>query len=312
MPYKPGYTSSDEISSPRGALAWPDGAQCAVQIVVNLNLALSADGICESDLATDKAHFALHEGLDTILRMLDAFGLKATFAVPGILARLLPVRMAALRDAGHEIAAQALFGEDVSSLPEDEELLRLKATSDSIAEATGSRPAGWFSLPRPSDAYASGMVSEHTPRLLCLAGYRYLGSGLADDIPHYWVTDAEKGSSLLTMPYYYHQDDQYFALFPAQGSGIENTDMLARNWHTEFAAQHARGRYFSMTLHPLHSGWGHRSEFLARFWKSMTSCSKIWNPTVDECARYWLKTYPAEAALRLESPIWKDYPDSLS
>jgi hypothetical protein len=38
--------------------------------------------------------------------------------------------------------------------------------------------------------------------LLIEAGYAYMGNGLADDIPHYWVTDFTSRRAILTLPYY--------------------------------------------------------------------------------------------------------------
>ena len=70
-------------------------------------------------------------------------------------------------------------------------------------------------ITRVLDPFAGGTISPHTMDLLIDAGYGYFGNGLADDIPHYWVTDAGSGRSILTMPYYYHYDDQFFLLFPS-------------------------------------------------------------------------------------------------
>ncbi len=50
--------------------------------------------------------------------------------------------------------------------------------------------------------------------LLIEGGYEYMGNGLADDVPHYWITDFASRRAMLTLPYYYHFDDQWFLLFP--------------------------------------------------------------------------------------------------
>ena len=89
-----------------------------------------------------------------------------------------------------------------------------------LADLTGRKPAGWFSLPRQGDRYAVGAISPKTIDLLLEAGYVYLGNGLADDIPHYWVSDFASRRALLTMPYYYHFDDQFFLMFPRKGMGL--------------------------------------------------------------------------------------------
>ena len=114
--------------------------------------------------------------------------------------------------------------------------------------------------------------------LVIEAGYAYMGNGLADDIPHYWVTDFASRRAILTLPYYYHFDDQFFSMFPVQGSGLENSDMLFRNWRAEFDAQYKRGRFFTMTLHPHHIGWCNRMAGLEEFFGHITSLPDLWNP----------------------------------
>ena len=80
--------------------------------------------------------------------------------------------------------------------------------------------------------------------------------------PHYWVTDFASAAHLLTLPYYYHFDDQFFLLFPRKGTGLENPDALLRNWKAELDAQYKRGRQFAMVLHPHAIGWPNRLHVL--------------------------------------------------
>ena len=148
--------------------------------------------------------------------------------------------------------------------------------------------------------------------LLIERDFLYMGNSLADDIPHYWVVDKHAKKQILALPYYYHFDDQFFMLFPSKGSGLENPDFLMRNWMCEFDAQHERGRLFEMTIHPKNSGWLHRLHELDRLFKHMRGTGDFWNPTSEECARYWLEAYPAASSLHLEDSIWQDHVGSLS
>ncbi len=223
-----------------------------------------------------------------------------------------PHRVQAVVDGGHEVAAHGFRHEDVSVLDRSEEQARLVRTTEILTGVTGQRPVGWFSLPRQEDAFAVGTISPNTMDLLIEAGYAYMGNGLADDIPHYWVTEFASRRAILTLPYYYHSDDQFFSMFPVRGSGLENSDMLFRNWRGEFDAQYKRRRFFTMTLHPQHIGWCNRMAGLEDFLDYMTGLPGLWNATGGECARYWLETYPPETHLKLEPSIWTDYTDSLS
>ena len=312
MPWKQGYTISNEKSLTDDQIRWPDGNRCCVSITVDLSVASGAAGITARDLSVSRAQFGAGDGLEHVLAVLRRFGLKATFAVPAVTARICPDTLRALAAEGHEIAAHGFKHEDVSGLERAEERDRIAATTEVLTEVLGRRPRGWFSLPRQSDPFANGTVSPNTIDLLIEAGYSYFGNGLADDIPHWWVCDFAARRALLTMPYYYHYDDQFFLLFPTRGTGLEHADSLFRNWRAEFNAQYRRGRHFHMTLHPYAVGFGHRVQLLEDFCQHMTGFPGLWNVTAAAVTDYWQAAYPKETWLRLEESVWKDYPGSLS
>jgi peptidoglycan/xylan/chitin deacetylase (PgdA/CDA1 family) len=237
MPWKDGYTISDEKSLADSDVRWPDGKRCAVHIVVDLSVASSAAGITAKDIGSAPAEFAAHEGLDLLLAALEKFRLKATFAVPAVTADTYPARIKSLIERGHEVAANGFKHEDVSKLARADEKARIELATEILTRVAGRKPAGWFSLPRQTDPFAGGTISPNTMDLLIEAGYAYFGNGLADDIPHYWVTDFASRRAILTLPYYYHFDDQFFCMFPVAGTGLENSDMLLRNWRAELDAQ---------------------------------------------------------------------------
>ena len=312
MPWKQNYTITDEIGLKDDELSWPAGASCAVQVVVDMNIASTADGISARDLTGDPAVFGATEGLAQLRAVLTRHRIRATIAVPAVLAKIRPASIKALLADGHEIAAGGFKGEDVSTLSREEEQARLSRTTELLTEATGTRPLGWFGLPRQSDPFAGGTFSPHTIDLLLDAGYRYLGNGQADDIPHYWVSDFATRRALLALPYYYHFDDQWFCMFPGRGTGMENPDFLARNWRAEFAAQYGRGRHFHMVVHPQHIGWANRAQMLDDFLTHLTRHPGLWIATGQEIAAHWATHHPPETHLRLAPSIWQDHPGSLS
>jgi peptidoglycan/xylan/chitin deacetylase (PgdA/CDA1 family) len=281
-------------------------------VVVDLSLATATEGLRPSDLRGYRATFALHDGLHEILRSLDEAGVRATFTVPAAMIGALGSTLTDVLSAGHELAAHGLKHEDVSTLTRDEEQRRMQAAFELFDARLGISPSGWFSLPRQSDPFAVGTVSEHTIDLLIDSGVRYMGNGLADDIPHYWVAEFDNRRSLLTLPYYYHFDDQFFLMFPTRGTGLEHADALFANWEAELRAQYKRGRQFSMTLHPFAVGFAHRSALLRDFFALTQGIPDIWNPTCEQLADYWLEHYPAADWLRLEASTWQDHDDSLS
>jgi peptidoglycan/xylan/chitin deacetylase (PgdA/CDA1 family) len=314
MPWKEGYTTSDEKTLADGDIAWPNGYQCAFVPVIDLSIASRPEGITPSDLKTASGQFGIQVGIRSLLEVLQRYGITATFAVPAVIAELYPETIGTILEHGHEVAAHGFKHEDVSQLDQEEERARIEATTASLTRIIGQRPTGWYSLPRQRDPFAVGTVSSNTIGLLIDAGYAYMGNGLADDIPYYWVADADAPHALLTLPYYYHFDDQFFLMFPPPGlgSGLENPQPYLTNCVQEFDAQHRRGRYFSMVLHPHIIGFGHRMRILESILSHIQEAPGVWNPTATQCAHYWQARYPVDTTLHLEPSIWKDYPGSLS
>lgn len=312
MPWKTNYTISDEIGIRDADVRWPDNRRCCFSIVVDLSVASGPAGINGSGLLQPTSQFGIGEGLDRTLEVLQRFGRRATFVVPAVMAKIYAERIGEITRLGHEIAAGGYLHEDVTNLTRADERDRMAITTNVLADLTGRRPRGWFTLPRPQDPFAVGTISSNTVDLLIEAGYDYLGNGLADDLPHYWVTDFDTRRCLLTLPYYYHFDDQYFLMFPTDGTGLERLNALQRNWMAEFRAQYRRGRYFGITLHPKGIGWGHRTVALEKLLRTLEEYPDLWNATGSECAAHWSSTFPPETALRLEPSIWTDYEGSLS
>ncbi|SON56647.1 putative urate catabolism protein [Hartmannibacter diazotrophicus] len=312
MPWKDAYTSSNETTVLDEQVVWPNGARLAFNLVVNLNPASGGAGITDKDIGAPTFHFGMHEGLDAFLALFSAMGLKATFAVPALVAEAYPERIRAIAGAGHEIAAQGLIGEDPADLSVEEETWRMTRTADVIEKIAGTRPLGWYGLPRPDDHFATGTLRRETVDTAIAQGFSYIGNGLADDLPYYWVTDPAGPRALVTLPYYYHLDDTFFLLFPHEGSGLERPSALLRNWKAEFAAQYRRGRAFPVTISPARSGWGHRFAMLETFLRDVTSMPGLFIATGSEIAAHWTATFPAATTLNLKPSIWRDHADSLS
>jgi len=312
MPWKQGYTISDARSLTDSELRWPDGARCCVAMTVDLSVASGPEGVTAADLATPEALFGANQGLAALREVFRRHAMRATFAAPAIIAHIHRDLLCSLTAEGHEIAAHGFRHEDVSGLERDEERQRIARTTEILADVTGRKPAGWFSLPRQGDRYAVGAVSPNTVDLLLEAGTCISATDWPTTFRIIGSSDFASRRALLTLRYYYHFDDQFFLMFPRKGTGLEHPDALLRNWRGEFAAQYRRGRYFHMTLHPQHIGWSNRLQMLDEFLAELRGYPGLWNPTAAECARYWLETYPASAHLRLAPSIWQDYPGSLS
>src|SRR4051812_27529075 len=162
MPWKERYTISDEKSIRDADIRWPGGKRCCFRVVVDLSPPCGPEGLKPDDLTTPDAYYGMNGGLDALVGVLDRYGIKATFAVPAVIAEIQADKLGRLAADGHEIAAHGFKHEDVSLLSQDEERARLERTTEIITGVAGRRPVGWFSLARPGDKFAGGAVGPHT------------------------------------------------------------------------------------------------------------------------------------------------------
>ncbi|WP_279060138.1 polysaccharide deacetylase family protein [Bilophila wadsworthia] len=299
MPWKKDFTLSDEMS-PSG-IVWPAG-KAAVSVVVDYSVPAGAEGIDEAAIAYARTVWGNAVSGGWLIDYLNAYGVKATFAVPLAMARAFPESVRRAHADGHEIAAGSFAKEDVAGLSPDEERERIERTLSGLAELTGTRPEGWFTLPRTGDDYPGGSVSDATGELLLEAGCGYFGNSMADDIPHYWITDYDRRHTLLMLPYYYAMDTQFFMFFPGvgKGSGLVQTRALWENWAAELEGVRAWGRQSTFVIQPYLMQFGAARAVLDRLMRAVTGDPDRWSATSGACAAYWKQAYPADRTLRFE------------
>src|SRR5215472_17579859 len=144
MPWKDRYTISDECGMADREVAWPENATCCFRIVVDVSPPCGPEGLTPASVSTPDAQYGLNTGLRRLMQVLLHSKLRATFAVPAVLAKPLAETWLQLKSQGHEIAAHGFLREDVSLLSREEEARRLERTTEVLREAMGDRPAGWF------------------------------------------------------------------------------------------------------------------------------------------------------------------------
>ena len=130
----------------------------------------------------DLRHFTTRDygnrvGVYRMLKVLNALGVKATFAVQGAVAERYPVLIKDVVGDGHEIAAHGWDTDSLhyTGLDAGAERRYIAQTLDAIEAVTGARPAGWISPARAE--------SFDTPDLLAEAGVAWLGDWAHDSQP---------------------------------------------------------------------------------------------------------------------------------
>ena len=307
MPWKKDYTFCNETSPTD--IAWPQGKKAALTLVVDFSVPCGPEGLTEAAIAAAESFWGPGIRGERLLEFLDTWQLPATFAVPLAMAEAFPEQVAAMAGRGHEVAAGSFAKENVSGLGAAEEERRITQTLDGLEKIAGKRPTGWFSLPRTSDDHPGGSVSEATVDLLQKHGCRYFGNSMADDIPHYWVTDCDAPRPMLALPYYYALDAQFFIFFPGfgKGNGLMQSKTLLENWEREIQGALRYNRQAVLVMQPYLMQFGPALWLLERLGETIRNCPGLWVTTSGACAEYWLETYPFSKTARVEklhAPEW--------
>lgn len=281
------------------AADWPDAARIAVQFVVNYeeggeNCVLHGDAASEAFLSEIVGAAAIPGLRHMNMESLYEYGARAgfwrlhrqfterklpvtAFAVAMALQRN-PAVVAAMQQAGWEIASHGYRWIDYQFIDEATEREHFRQAMEIHATLTGSRPAGWY----------LGRCSPNSHRIAAEeGGFIYNADSYADDLP-YW--DCSFDEPQLMVPYTLDANDMRFATAQGFNSGQQFFDYLKDTFDVLYAEG---GRMMSVGLHCRLAGRPGRAAALARFLDYVTSKDDCWIATRLDIARHWRTHNPA-------------------
>ncbi len=281
---------------------WPGGANVCVQFVMNYeeggeNNILHGDAASEAFLSEivgaqawpGQRHwnmesiyeYGARSGFWRLWRMFTSRKLPLTvYGVTTALARGRE-QVAAMKEAGWEIASHGLKWIEYKDMPEEEERRQLMEAIRLHEEVTGSRPTGWY----------LGRCSMNTLRLVMEeGGFRYSSDSYADELP-YWV-DGPKGPFLM-IPYTLDANDMRFATPQGFNSGDQFFAYLKDTFDVLWR-EGAEGapKMFSVGLHCRLVGRPGRAAALERFLDYVLSHDKVWVTRRIDIADHWTAMHP--------------------
>ncbi len=285
---------------------WPGGARVAVQFVLNYE-----EGAESSILHGDPASEAFlseivgaqpwpgqrHMNMESIYE----YGARAGFwriwrlfterqcplTVYGNATALMrgPEQVAAMKEAGWEIASHGLKWIDYKDFTREAERAHLVEAIRIHTEVTGDRPLGWY----------TGRCSEHTLQLVMEeGGFLYSSDSYADDLP-YWIT-GPKGPHLI-IPYTLDANDMRFATPQGFNCGDQFFSYLKDTFDVLYAEGAERPRMMNVGLHARLAGRPGRFASLARFLDYVLGHDKVWVTRRLEIAHHWRSEHPARESL---------------
>jgi putative urate catabolism protein len=282
---------------------WPGGALLALQLVLNYeeggeNCILHGDAASEaflSEIVGAQAHAGVrHLSMESIYeygsragfwrlwRLFTGRGLPITvYGVATALARNLEA-VAAMREAGWEIASHGLRWIDYQHVAEPVERQHMAEAIRLHTEVTGERPLGWY----------TGRTSPRTLDLVAEeGGFLYCADSYADDLP-YWAPAA--GRQQLIIPYTLDANDMRFATPQGFNAGEQFFHYLRDSFDVLYAEGIAGSpKMMSVGLHCRLVGRPGRIAALARFLDHAARHDRVWVTTRLAIAQHWHATHPA-------------------
>ena len=191
-----------------------------------------------------------------ILDLLERYGLRASFYIPGFVAETHPDLVKDIHARGHEIAHHGYMHEPPATLTRDAEAAVLDRGIDILAGLTGEAPAGYRS--------PSWELSEHSLELLADRDFVYDSSLMGDDIPYIVNVDDR---TIVEIPVHWELDDApYFTYAPSLGARfpMASPSHVYDVWSSGFEGAYHYGRAFILTMHPYVIGRPGRLRMLER------------------------------------------------
>lgn len=281
---------------------WPGGARICVQFVVNYeeggeNNILHGDAASEAFLSEIPGaapwpgmrhwnmesvyEYGARAGFWRLWRLFTARKIPVT--VYGVATALMraPEQVAAMREAGWEIASHGLKWVDYRDVSRAVEAADLREAVALHTEITGSAPEGFY----------LGRCSMNTRDLVIeQGGFVYSSDSYADDLP-YWVA-SERGPHLV-IPYTLDSNDMRFSTT----SGFSSGDDFFAYLRDSFDVLYQEGsdgvaKMLNVGLHCRLAGRPGRVAALARFIDHISAHDGVWIAKRIEIARHWQAVHP--------------------
>jgi allantoinase len=273
---------------------WPGGARIAIQFVVNFeeggeNCILHGDAASEaflSDVLGAKPwpgqrhmnvesmfEYGARAGFWRLWRIFTERKIPVTvFGVATALVRN-PLSIAAMHEAGWEIACHGLKWIDYKDFSQDEESRHVYEAVRLHTKATGARPLGWY----------TGRSSANTLKLVVEeGGFLYSSDSYADDLP-YWV-NGPRGPHLI-VPYTLDANDMRF--INPQGFGTGDDFFVYLRDTFDLLYNEDTAKMMSVGLHCRLAGRPGRAGGLERFLDYIGKFNRVWIASRLDIARHW-------------------------
>lgn len=232
-------------------------------------------GYAQRPILMSQGAYGWKVGTPRILDMLDRYGLKTTFFVPGIVVEQRPALMEDILRRGHEIAHHSYSHRWILSLTPEEEREEMEKGIEAIRRATGRAPRGWRSPAAELSPISLPLLVQH--------GFEYSSNFFDDDSP-YLLEVAGKPTDIVELPFRWVLDDapffQYSIVLP--GRTMQAPSAVLEAWKAEFDTLHREDRMMMVGMHPQLIGQPSRLVALEGLIQHALKQGNVWIGRCDE------------------------------
>jgi len=206
-----------------------------------------------------------------LIALLENFGIRSTWFVPGHTIETFPDACEKVHAAGHEIAHHGWTHRSPVNLSRDEEEAELVRSNQAICALTG-RPARGYRSP-------GWDLSAHSVELLLKHGFTYDSSMMGSDYTPYYARQGDvieleqparlgRQTTLVEMPIHWSTDDSpHFEFVRTETTirqGLMNAGAVLDNWVNDllYMKNSMEWGVLTYTCHPFVIGRGHRMVML--------------------------------------------------
>ena len=186
-----------------------------------------------------------------------------------------PEIVAAMKEAGWDIASHSLKWIEHKDMSEAEERAEIAEAIRVHTEATGARPLGWYTGP---------LLDQHQP---AADGSRRLPLSLRLLCRRSALLDQGTGGPQLIIPYTLDANDMRFVNAQGFGGGEQFFTYLKDSFDVLYAEGETSPKMMSVGLHCRLAGRPGRAAALMRFLDYIGKHERVWVPTRLQIAQHW-------------------------
>ena len=279
---------------------WPSGARLALSVVVNVEEG-SESTVLDGDRGPEpvdelgvtlrkpiRMHgnesnyaYGIYEGWPRIHRLLQRYGIRATFTAAAVSLERAPQIAEAIREGGHEACSHGWRWMHQFGMDEDAERDFIRRAADSIEMTTGQRPRDWLSR---------YLHTDNTRRLLQEEGFLYHMDDYSADAP-FWSSVSESERPMVIVPYALDSNDMKFWTSPSLTPEAW-LQYACHTFDTLYAEGAEQARMMSLGLHLRIIGRPGRVWALEEFFRYVTTKKDVWITTRADIAETFASQNP--------------------